>query len=32
MINRLDIDAPDFEARLTRLLAWDPGQDIDIGT
>jgi len=32
MINRLDIDASDFEARLTRLLTWDPGQDLDMGT
>jgi len=32
MINRLDIDASDFEARLTHLLTWDPGQDLDMGT
>ena len=30
MINRLDIDDADFDARLTRLLAWEPQQDEDI--
>jgi histidinol dehydrogenase len=27
MINRLDIDDRDFDARLTRLLAWEPEHD-----
>ena len=30
MINRLDIDDADFDARLTRLLAWEPAQDESI--
>ena len=30
MINRLDIDEPDFDARLSRLLAWEPERDQDI--
>ena len=32
MINRLDVDAPDFDARLSRLLAWEPDQDLNIAT
>ena len=30
MINRLDIDEPGFDARLSRLLAWEPQRDQDI--